>query len=106
MVFFCGKHVKKRFTEADTGERIFCLNTRDEGFFSSDTHVLACLTLLGLHREKCTNNLWRCALASCCFRGLEPIGTVIAAEIDAHDEARPVVRQDPWRTGDIWGEHN
>lgn len=32
-------------------------------------------------------------------------GRVISAEKDAHAEARYVMRQDPWRTGDIWSEY-
>jgi hypothetical protein len=50
-------------------------------------------------------NFWWCAAVSCCFLGLGLIGRVMSAETNARAEERLVLRQDTWRTRDVWGEY-
>ena len=52
-----------------------------------------------LHREKTDQRKWWYAVASCHFWVLGSIGRVMLAE------TRHVMRQDLWRTHDIWREY-
>jgi hypothetical protein len=67
-------------------------------------HYVAVFHLWGLHREKHIKkkNFWSCDVVSYLFIGLGLIGRVISAETDARTEARPMLKQDPWRTHDVW----
>ena len=44
-------------------------------------------------------------LASCHFYALRPIGRVMPADSDSRAEVRHMVRQDPWKTCDVWREY-
>ena len=94
--------MKKQFTEADTGERMFCQSKHMKGHVMKDSllmtrmywstlHYVFELHLSGLQREKCTKNL----LVVCCsFLPLPQTWAdwqrVMSAETDACAEARPV----------------
>jgi hypothetical protein len=62
--------------------------------------------LSGLHTENLTKKtFWWYAKISCHFPGLRLIVRVMSAETDAFAEARHVLRQDTWKTCDVWREY-
>lgn len=63
------------------------------------------LHLLVLHREKCTKNLLVLLQISCCSYRFGMIDKMVSTETDSHTETRHVIRQDPWRTHNIWKEY-
>ena len=94
--------MKEHFTEADMGERTFCISKHVKGHVIKDSllrtqmywSTLQCIVelhLSGLHREKHTKKL----VVVCCnfflSLGLWLIGRVMSAETDSHVEARHMV---------------
>jgi hypothetical protein len=120
MVFYWGKHVKQRlvkvdtgkrlkqtcegkFHEADTGERMFCQckhmkeHVMKDFLLMTDMYWCALLCIIelhlsGLHREKCTKNLWWCAVVCCCFQELGLIGCTCWGKT----HAKPRHMEDTW----------
>jgi hypothetical protein len=67
----------------------------------STLYCIAELHLLEFHRNA-PKNVWWQATISCHYWGLRLIGRVMSAKTNTHAEARHMVRQDLWRTHDVW----
>ena len=105
----------RNFTEAYTNERMFWQSKHVKGYMMdslltirmtwSTLHCVVDLHLLTLHREKCTKNLLVMAGGFLPLLPTWSLSRAISAETDSCAEVRHTVRQDPWRTCDVWREY-
>lgn len=102
--------------EADTGESIFCQSKcKKNGHVMKDslirTHmyspILICVVKLHLsrcHRKKCTqrNLMLYCSCSPLLFPRTQADGCIQMLVRHDQDEARALLKQGMWRTGNVW----